>query len=236
MKLFPALPPEIEDRILLHTDLHTAVLVRNEYACRRLYDPAVHTVEWACSYGCLDLVRYLSQKTRTRLGYTEWTAVFSNGHLHIVHAFSSSLCNPVPPWGVAVAAGYGHLDLVAYMLDSMYHTGTYAFVPESMDNAVANGHLHVVKYFLSRDMRGTINEIDHAARCGRVDVIHFLHAWRIRGTPAAMAFACRYGHSHVVQVLLRCNYRFSWRALCNYAISRDIQTLLSVHVRRSART
>ena len=52
------LPIEIIDHIICFTDLHTAIILGNEYAIKKLYNPRFHSTYWAAGKD-IEILKYL---------------------------------------------------------------------------------------------------------------------------------------------------------------------------------
>ena len=77
------LPQELIDEIFSKTDFQTCVKIGNEYGINKLFNPLLHTIEWACSNGEFDIVKYLVYKGYTPTPFSIDNAS-ANGHLCIV--------------------------------------------------------------------------------------------------------------------------------------------------------
>lgn len=75
--------------------------------------------------------------------------------------------------------------------------------PKAMDNAAADGYLHIVKWLHTNRSEGcTTKAMDKAAASGRLDMVKWLHANRSEGcTTGAMDRAAYNEHFHIVEWL-----------------------------------
>lgn len=73
--------------------------------------------------------------------------------------------------------------------------------PSSMVLATINGHLDIIKYFLSVGATCTSDEMDWASCKGHISVVKFYHSIGIKCTKNAMDFASENGHLEVIKFL-----------------------------------
>lgn len=110
-------------------------------------------------------------------------------------------------WAYVQAVQAGHLALAQHLYKRTHYRSAYACA-----RAVKNGHLHVVRWCMSKGQHYAIEEmISVAARRGHIHILEWLHAWwqgtidgacptmRVRD-PAMVAMAKR-GHTQTLEWL-----------------------------------
>jgi hypothetical protein len=82
-KLNKILPNEIIDKIILYTDLETALKIKNEYCIKKLYNRECHTINISASNGHLETIKWLIKKNHSYSNKSITNAA-ENGHLEVV--------------------------------------------------------------------------------------------------------------------------------------------------------
>jgi hypothetical protein len=113
---------------------------------------------------------------------------------------SSTTPMKCPTSAIAFAAAGGHLEVAKLITQ---HGLLRSNIPIRMDEAAANGHLHVLEYFNATGKGYFLKRTtDEAARNGQLHVVQWLHANRREGcTKLAMDSAAANGHLATVQWL-----------------------------------
>ncbi|KAH9190491.1 hypothetical protein AeNC1_007526 [Aphanomyces euteiches] len=154
----------------------------------------------AASNGHLHVVQWLHTHRDELCSIRSVAGAASNGNEHVVrYLFDHQLVSTCPTYGVDLAAGNGHLNVVKYFTEVRPLKCTRL----AMDLAARNGHLPVVRYLHEHRSEGcTVDAIDKAAAHGHADIVAFLTEHRKEGgTRRAMDRAAANGWLEVVKYL-----------------------------------
>jgi hypothetical protein len=99
---------------------------------------------------------------------------------------------------IAIAAGYGRLDIVQFL----HNHRTEGCTHRAVDFAAKRGHMEVLTWLLENRTEGaSAKAIISASKKGRLDIVKVLHSWGFSSSKRAMDKAAKYGHLEVVKFL-----------------------------------
>ena len=162
------LPPELIDKIILYTDLRTAIISKNIYYINQLYKPHIHTWKWACINNQIEVVKWLYENDIPGRDHYAMDLASKNGYLEIVKYLHTHR---------------NKINYVPYKYDHEYYTKyiepyileqTNGCSTNAMDWAAKNGHLNTVKYLHSIGKMGSIMSIYYATKNKHYEIVKFL--------------------------------------------------------------
>lgn len=200
----------------------------------------------ACVGGHLDLVKYLSSLGADFRGLYDKDALgnaAANGHLSIVK-YLVSLDKRIfldMNYALQLAAGEGHLDIVKYLMSSGAQIITEDEGPFTDENegpfitAAANGHFHVVKYFVDIFMKTDVTVADVArdglipvASNGHLDMIKYLQSLGVDANIVkndCLYCAALYGHIDTVKYFVSLGADVSFGCIVHAAAKGHLEVL-----------
>lgn len=160
-------------------DLQMLRYLHDEFSNKMVEDAAVDSqdaVAHAAANGRLDLVQwYCEMKGPYAFGWSVMDAAVAHDHMDVVQYLDSVVGNRCTRRGLELAARNGHLRVVQWLNDTRYYEiRTF----RSLENAIAGGHLHLVKYVME-------------------NIVVAYTSW----TQAALTAAVSFGQCHILQWL-----------------------------------
>lgn len=174
------LPVELQEEIMKLTDFETCV--KNDYdrLALKMYNPKIHTWDWACKNGDIKFVKWLhkknicyeklTKKNKPKTNYDSMNIAVEHGYLEIVvflHEIVKAKCTNET---MDLAAANGHLDIVRYLYENIKGVD----ISSAICKAAYNGHLPIVEYLYVDDF-GECASIA-AVEKGHIEIIKFIHA------------------------------------------------------------
>lgn len=100
---------------------------------------------------------------------------------------------------------------------------------ESMYEAAKNGHLNIVKYLHSNNIKLTTKLVHHASRKGHLNIIKYLHENNVRLTKKSLNSACKHGHYKIVKYLYKNGVRTGEHAIKNACKNGHLKIIKYLH-------
>ena len=203
------LPIEIIEQILLYCDFEQ-IAGLSDYVAHKIYNPVIHTYEWAVRNGHTDVIKYLYKNNKPRIydnlksdAYLLLLAVELNRFEIVkwIHENETEIRGSLVPKIADKAAEYCCIDILRYL----YKQRLARFTIRAMKNAAINNYLEVIKW-LHKNTNADCdkNVMDRAAEHGHIKVVKWLHKNRTEGcTAAAIDNAAKNGHFKVVKWLYK---------------------------------
>ncbi|GMG17349.1 unnamed protein product [Phytophthora fragariaefolia] len=168
-----------ERAALYSGDLDMLRFLHNEFSNKMVEDAVVDSqdaVAHAAADGRLDLVQwYCEMKGPYAFGWNVMDAAVAHNHMDVVQYLDGVVGNRCTRRGLEMAARNGHLGVVQWLNDTRYYE-IRSF--QSLENAIAGGHLHLVKYVME-------------------NIVVAYTSW----TQAALTAAVSFGQCHILQWL-----------------------------------
>ncbi|KAG9399356.1 hypothetical protein AC1031_011746 [Aphanomyces cochlioides] len=177
---------------------------------------------WLQEHSIRDMRRLVQCVSHLEIAIVAYAARY--GKMDVLRCFQKSL--HFHPFLLELASSSGHSDVVAYLMDQEYKTGTkFALdtaarhghldvvqllhdrlaapcTTDAFDWAAINGHLTTVKFLATQRTEGCTHwAFDMAAANGHLEVVRYLHSIGVPCTTHAMNHAARCGHLQVVRFL-----------------------------------
>jgi len=155
----------------------SVAMKRNEEA-NALYNPEVHTWNWAARNGYLSVIQWLHENKKD--GCTDRTMDYAarKGALDTVKWLHQHRTEGCTIYAMNKAAEYGHLDVLKWL----HENRTEGCSARIMDKAAEFGQLDVVKWLHENRTEGcTTSAMVMAADEGHLDVVKWLHKNRTEG-------------------------------------------------------
>jgi ankyrin repeat protein len=167
------LPPELIEKIIIYTDLRTAIISKNLHCILYIYKPHIHTWKWACLNNQLEVVKWLYENEISGRDHYAIDLAAKNGHLDIVkylHTHKSKI--------VYTPHHYDNYNFSYYkkFIEPQLTEIINGCSVNAMDWAAQNGHLDVIKYLYSIGKKCSIVTLLLAKENEHLDVDNFLES------------------------------------------------------------
>lgn len=144
------LPNEIIDEILIYSmDFVSAIKLKcNNYITNALYNPIIHTWNWAAVNGHLEIIKFLHKNEKNGYTFKVINNASRNGHIKVLKWLQKNrkdnLTNEAMNW----AAMNGHFDIVKFLYFHSIEINTHSAITW----AGMNGHTEIVKFLNKKNM------------------------------------------------------------------------------------
>ena len=133
------LPWELIDDILVLTgNFLLALQLKRFYAAKKLFNPMIHTWEFASKYDHLDILKFLHDNRIGGCSFKAMDRAIQGGRLDIVKFFFYNRTEKCSVNAVDLASENGHFDIVEFL----HINGTV----DAMNYASLNGYLKIVEF------------------------------------------------------------------------------------------
>lgn len=139
-----SLPNEIIDEILIYsTDFVSAIKLKlNKYVLNALYNPIIHTWEWASIFGNLEIIKWLHKNDQKGYTFKVINNVARNGNIKVLKWLYLNRKDNGTKDAMELAAMNGHFEIIKFLYKNQIENDTHL----AKMWAGLNGHTEIVKF------------------------------------------------------------------------------------------
>ena len=139
-----SLPNEIIDEILIYSiDFVSAIKLKcNNYIINTLYNPIIHTWNWASENGHLEIIKFLHENEKKGYTFKVINNASRNGHIKVLKWLQKNRKDNFTKEAMNWAAMNGHLEIVKFLYLNKIEANTHL----AITMAGLNGHTEIVKF------------------------------------------------------------------------------------------
>lgn len=145
-----SLPNEIIDEILIYSmNFVSAIKLKcNNYIINSLYNPVIHTWNWASVNGHLEIIKFLHKNEKNGYTFKVINNASRNGHMKVLKWLQKNRKDNCINEAMNWAAMNGHLDIVKFLYVDSNAINTNL----AITLARLNGHTEIVKFLNKKNM------------------------------------------------------------------------------------
>lgn len=190
----PKLPKEMTDKIVMYTDLETAIKAKNIYSVKKFYDIEIHNMEWAAKTGDLEIMKTIYKLDNKFKSNTIYEAV-SHRNLEIIEWLFGKKCDTVSITQAIVY--YNHYDGINWLFRNSID------VSKALDKNAESVDLYTVDHLFWKGYQPSDYTIERLMRYGEFDVIKLWIDFGLKLTAKAMQFAVPKQDLEVIEYLYK---------------------------------
>lgn len=200
------LPTELIDKIILYTNINTAIIVKNNYAIGKLYDKKIHTLIWSIKNNHLEFLKWMSNKgdfnTIYSLRTTGWSYALEYNNLIIIKWLHY---NEFISEDILIFATYdGDLEIIKWL----YNKG-YKFTNQVMRLAEERSNIKIIKFWFINGGKITEYGMNCAAINDKLDIMKWYYNEGIDITDLSIQYVIERANMSILMWIHSTGYKFT---------------------------